>query len=143
MAEMVEFQNNGRGDVSHLLQACVSPLPHPRLFATTNTMTIYANHQSLGYAVWRQEELRWMLFDDHHPSWWLKDHPQVSTPRKVASNRGRRTAFASTPTAKGGQSSKSKKREAPSRDSLTQALKKKKTTAARAGRGVLILETFV
>uniref|UniRef100_A0A2N9H9S1 CCHC-type domain-containing protein n=1 Tax=Fagus sylvatica TaxID=28930 RepID=A0A2N9H9S1_FAGSY len=35
--------------------ACVSPLPHPRLFAATNTMTTYANLQSLGYAVWHQE----------------------------------------------------------------------------------------
>jgi hypothetical protein len=53
MASMVEFRNNGRGDISHLLQARVSPLPHPRLFAATNTMTTYANRQSLGYAVWR------------------------------------------------------------------------------------------
>ena len=58
MAAMVEFRNNGRGDISHLLQACVSLLPHPRLFVATNTMTTYANRQSLGYAVWHQEELR-------------------------------------------------------------------------------------
>ena len=68
IAEMVEFRNNGRGDISHLLQARVSPLPHPRLFVATNTMTTYANRQSLGYVVCRQEELRWMLFGDHHPS---------------------------------------------------------------------------
>ena len=58
MAAMVEFRNNGRGDISHLLQACVSLLPHPRLFVATNTMTTYANRQSLGYVVWHQEELR-------------------------------------------------------------------------------------
>ena len=137
---MVEFKNNGRGDISHLLQAHVSPLPHPRLFVATNTMTTYANRQNLGYAVWRQEELRWMLFGDHHPSWWLKDHPHVSAPGKVASNKGRRTASAGTPIAKGGQSSKSKKREAPSMDSPTQASKKKKTMAGQASRGVLILD---
>uniref|UniRef100_A0A2N9G8Z9 Uncharacterized protein n=1 Tax=Fagus sylvatica TaxID=28930 RepID=A0A2N9G8Z9_FAGSY len=53
MAATVEFRNNGRRDISHLLQAHVSPLPHPRLFAATNTMTTYANRQSSGYAVWR------------------------------------------------------------------------------------------
>ena len=62
-----------------------------------------------------------MLVGDHHPSWWLKDHPHLSAPGKVASNRGRRTASAGIPTANGGQSSKSKKREALSRDSLAQA----------------------
>ena len=58
MAEMVEFRNSGRGDISHLLQARVSPLHHPRLFRATNTMTTYANRQSLDYAVWQQEESR-------------------------------------------------------------------------------------
>jgi hypothetical protein len=43
MAEMVEFRNSGRGDISHLLQAHVSRLHHPRLFEATNTMTTYAN----------------------------------------------------------------------------------------------------
>ena len=84
-----------------------------------------------------------MLFGDHHPSWWLKDHPHVSASGKVASNRRRKTAFAGTPTAKGGQSSKFKKRAAPSRDSLAQASKKKRTLGAKAGRGVLILETAI
>ena len=48
-----EFRNNRRGDISHLLQARVSPLPHPCLFAATNTLTTYANRQSSGYVVWR------------------------------------------------------------------------------------------
>ena len=69
MAKMVEFRNNGRGDISHLLHARVSPLHHPRLFGATNIMTTYVNRQSLGYVVWQQEESRWMLFGDHHPSW--------------------------------------------------------------------------
>ena len=102
MAAMVEFRNNGRGDISNLLQACISPLPHPRLFAATNTITTYANRQSLGYAMWRQEELRWMIFGDHHPPLWLRDHPHVPAPRKVASNRGRRTGFVGTSTTKKG-----------------------------------------
>ena len=141
MAEMVEFRNSGREDISHLLQVRVSPLYHPRLFGATNTMTTYANSQSLGYAMWQQEESRWMLFGDHHPSWWLKDHPHVSATGKVASNRGRKTASAGTPTAKGGQSSQSKKRVAPNRNSPTQASKKKRTSATRASKGVLILDT--
>uniref|UniRef100_A0A2N9G1F8 Aminotransferase-like plant mobile domain-containing protein n=1 Tax=Fagus sylvatica TaxID=28930 RepID=A0A2N9G1F8_FAGSY len=51
---------------------------------------------------------------------------------------GRRTALTNTLTAKKGQSNRSKKREALSRDSPTKASKKKKTTAARASgsRGV-------
>uniref|UniRef100_A0A2N9GDE0 Aminotransferase-like plant mobile domain-containing protein n=1 Tax=Fagus sylvatica TaxID=28930 RepID=A0A2N9GDE0_FAGSY len=48
MAAMVEFRNSGRGDISHLLESYTSPLPHPRLFMATNTMTTYANRQSLG-----------------------------------------------------------------------------------------------
>ncbi len=84
-----------------------------------------------------------MLFGDYHPSWWLKDHPHMSASGKVASNRGRRTASTGTPAAKGGQSHKSKKRAAPSRDSPTRALKKTRTSAAKACRGVLILESAV
>ncbi len=72
------------------------------LFVATNTMTTYANRQSLGYAVWRQEELRWMIFGNHHPPLWLRDHPHVPAPGKVASNRGRRTASVGTSTAKKG-----------------------------------------
>jgi hypothetical protein len=51
MATMVEFRNSGRGDISHLLESYTSPLPHPRLFVATNTMTTYADRQSLGYTV--------------------------------------------------------------------------------------------
>ena len=58
MVAILEFRNNGKGDISHLLQVCISPLLHPRLFPAINTMTTYANQQSLGYAVWHQKELR-------------------------------------------------------------------------------------
>ena len=51
MAAMVEFRNSGRRDISHLLESYTSPLPHPRLFVATNTMTTYADRQSLGYIV--------------------------------------------------------------------------------------------
>uniref|UniRef100_A0A2N9EFT5 Aminotransferase-like plant mobile domain-containing protein n=1 Tax=Fagus sylvatica TaxID=28930 RepID=A0A2N9EFT5_FAGSY len=118
MAAMVEFRNSGRGDISHLLDSYTSPLPHPRLFMATNTMTTYANRQSL-------------------------DHPHVAAPGKVPSSRGRRTASAGTPAAKGKQSSKSKKREAPSKDSPAQASKRMKTTAGRVSKEVLVLKTAV
>jgi hypothetical protein len=141
MAAMVEFRNNGKGDISHLLQSYISPLPHPRLFVAINTMTTYANRQRLGYVVWHQEESQWMIFGNHHPPLWLRDHPHIPAPGKVASSRGRRIAPVGTPAAKEKQSSRSKKREAPSRDSPAQASKKKKTTAARASRGVVVLKT--
>ena len=141
MAATMEFRNNGRGDIFHLLQSCISPLPHPRLFVATNTMTTYANLQSLGYAVWHQEKSRWVIFGNHHPLLWLGDHPHIPAPGKVASSRGKRIAPAGTPTAKERQSSRSKKREAPNKDSPAQASKKKKITTARASRGVIILET--
>ena len=67
IAAMVEFRNNGRGDISHLLESYTSPLPHPRLFMATNTMTTYANRQSLGYAVWHHEESQWVVYGNHHP----------------------------------------------------------------------------
>uniref|UniRef100_A0A2N9ETN5 Aminotransferase-like plant mobile domain-containing protein n=1 Tax=Fagus sylvatica TaxID=28930 RepID=A0A2N9ETN5_FAGSY len=138
IAVMVEFRNNGRGDISHLLQACISPLPHPHLFLAINTMTTYANRQSLGYTVWCQEELRWMIFGDHHPSLWLRDHPHVPAPGKVASNRGMRTALTGTPTAKEGQSSRSKKKEAPIEESAAQGVSapvsKRPVRKTRAGK---------
>ena len=141
MAAMVEFRNSGRGDISHLLQSYTSPLPHPRLFVATNTMTTYANRQRLGYAMWYHEESQWMIYGNHHPPLWLRDHPHIPATGKVPSNRGRRTASAGTPIAKGKQSSKSKKREASSKDSLAQASKRKKTTAGRVSRGVITLKT--
>ena len=61
----------------------------------------------------------------------------------MPSSRGRRTASAGTPTAKGKQSSKSKERQAPSKDSPTQASKKKKTSATRGSKEVLVLKTTV
>jgi hypothetical protein len=106
-------------------------------------MTTYANRQSLGYAVWYQEESRWMIYGTHHPPLWLRDHPHIPAPGKVASNRGRRTTSVGTLAAKGKQSSKSKKREAPSKDSPAQASKKKKINATKGSREVLVLKTAV
>jgi hypothetical protein len=143
MAAMVEFRNSGRGDIFHLLQTCVSPLPHPCLFLATNTMTTYANCQRLGYAVWHQEESQWMIFGNHHPPLCVRDHPHIPALGKVASSRGRRTAPTGTPTAKEGQSTRSKKRGAPSRDSPAQSSKKKKISAARGSKEVLVLKTAV
>ncbi len=73
-----------------------------------------------------------MVFGNHIPA-----------PRKVASSRGRRIAPAGTPTAKERQSSSSKKRKAPSKDSPTEASKKKKTSATRGSKGVLVLKTSI
>jgi hypothetical protein len=143
MAAMVEFRNSGKGDISHLLESYTSPLPHPRLFVATNTMTTYANRQRLGYAVWYHEESQWMVYGNHHPPLWLRDHSYISAPGKVPSSRGRKTASVGTLAAKKKQSSKSKKREAPSKDSPAQASKKKKTSATKGGKEVLILETAV
>ncbi len=143
MAAMVEFRNSGRGDISHLLESYTSPLPHPRLFVAMNTMTTYVNRQSLGYAVWYHEDSRWVIYDNHHLPLWLRDHPHISAPRKVPSSIGRKTTSAGTPTAKGKQSSKSKKREAPSKDSPAQASKKRKTSAAKSSKEVLVLKTAV
>uniref|UniRef100_A0A2N9FBL7 Aminotransferase-like plant mobile domain-containing protein n=1 Tax=Fagus sylvatica TaxID=28930 RepID=A0A2N9FBL7_FAGSY len=143
MAAMVEFRNSGRGNISHLLESYTSPLPHPFLFVATNTMTTYANRQRLGYTAWYHEESQWMIYGNHHPPLWLRDHPHTATPRKVSSSKGRRTASASTPAAKEKQSSKSKKREAPSKDSPAQASKKKKTSATKGGKEVLVLKTAV
>jgi hypothetical protein len=86
-----------------------------------------------------------MIFGDHHPPLWLKDHPHVFAPRKVASSRGKRIVLIGTPIAKKGQSGRSKKRESSSRDSPTQASKKKKTAAARVGgsKGVVIQEAAI
>ena len=84
-----------------------------------------------------------MMFGNHHPPLWLKDHPHIPAPEKVPSNRGRRTALAGTPAAKERQSSKSKQREAPSKDSLAQVSKKKKTSATKGSREVLVLKTAV
>ena len=84
-----------------------------------------------------------MIYDNHHPPLWLKDHPHIAAPGKMPFSRGRRTASASTPVAKGKQSSKSKKREAPSKGSPPQASKKRKTSAAKSSKEVLVLKTTV
>ncbi len=143
MAAMVEFRNNGRGDISHLLESYTSPLPYPRLFTATNTMTTYANRQSLGYAVWHHEDSQWVIYGNPHPPLWLRDHPHVAAPGKVQFSRGRRNASAGTPTAKATQSCKSKKREAPSKDSPAQASKRKKTVVAKSSKKMLALKTAV
>jgi hypothetical protein len=143
MAAMVEFRNSGRGDIFHLLELYTSPLPHPRLIVATNTMTTYANRQSLGYAVWHHENSQWVIHGNHHPPLWLRDHPHVSAPGKMPSSRGRRTASAGTLAVKRKQPDRSKKREAPSKDSPAQASKKKKTSATKGSKEVLVLETAV
>uniref|UniRef100_A0A2N9G5C2 Uncharacterized protein n=1 Tax=Fagus sylvatica TaxID=28930 RepID=A0A2N9G5C2_FAGSY len=144
MAAMVEFRNSGRGDISHLLESYTSPTSSSSLCSwLSNTMTTYANRQSLGYAVWHHEESQWVVYGNHHPPLWLRDHPHVAAPGKVPSSRGRRTASAGTPAAKGKQSSKSKKREAPSKDSPAQASKRMKTTAGRVSKEVLVPKTAV
>jgi hypothetical protein len=144
MAAMVEFRNNGRGDISHLLESYTSPLPHPRLFGATNTMTTYANRQSLGYAVWHHEDSRWVIYGNHHPPLWLRDHPHVAAPGKVPSSRGKRNVSAGTPTAvKRKQPDRSKKGEAVSKDSPAQASKKQKTSATKGSKEVLTLKTVV
>ena len=143
MAAMVEFRTSGRGDISHLLQSYTSPLFHPCLFVATNTMTTYADRQSLGYAVWHHENSQWVIHGNHHPPLWLRDHPHVSAPGKVPSSRGRKTASAGTPAVKRKQPSRSKKREAPSKDSPAQASKKKKTSATKGSKEVLVLKTAV
>ena len=104
-------------------------------------MTTCANRQHLGYVVWYHEESQWIIYGNHHPPLWLRDHLHISAPRKVPSNRGRRTASNGTLIAK--QSSKSKKRKASSKDSLAQASKKKKTSATRGSKEVLVLKTAV
>ena len=119
IATMVDFRNSGRGDISHLLESYTSPLPHPRLFVATNTMTTYANRQILDYAVWHHENSQWVIHGNHHPPLWLRNHPHVSAPGKVSSSRGRRTASVGTPTVKRKQPDRSKKKEAPSKDSPT------------------------
>uniref|UniRef100_A0A2N9GIL9 Aminotransferase-like plant mobile domain-containing protein n=1 Tax=Fagus sylvatica TaxID=28930 RepID=A0A2N9GIL9_FAGSY len=132
MAAMVEFKDSGREDISHLLESYTSPLPHPRLFGATNTMTTYANRQSLGYAVWHHEDSRWVIYGNHHPPLWLRDHPHIAAPGKVPSSRGKRNVSAGTPTAvKRKQPDRSKKGEAVSKDSPAQASKRVKTTAGR------------
>ena len=82
-----------------------------------------------------------MIYGNHHSPLWLRDHPHIPALGKVPSSRGRRTASAVTPIAKGKQSSKSKKKEAPSKDSPAQASKRKKTTTSRVSRGVITLKT--
>uniref|UniRef100_A0A2N9GWQ1 Aminotransferase-like plant mobile domain-containing protein n=1 Tax=Fagus sylvatica TaxID=28930 RepID=A0A2N9GWQ1_FAGSY len=125
MAAMVEFKDSGREDTSHLLESYTSPLPHPRLFGATNTMTTYANRQRLGYAVWHHEDSRWVIYGNHHPPLWLRDHPHIAAPGKVPSSRGKRNASAGTPTAvKRKQPDRSKKGEAVSKDSPAQASKR-------------------
>ena len=83
-----------------------------------------------------------MKFGDHHPPLWLREHPNVPVPRKVASRKGRRTVPIGTPTTKKGKSSRSKKREASNNGSPVKASKKKKIVAAMANgsRRIMIQE---
>jgi hypothetical protein len=131
----------GEGDISHLLESYTSPLPHPRLFVATNTMTTYANRQSLGYAVWHYEDSRWVIHGSPHPPLWLRDHPHVAASGKAPSSRGRRFASAGTSAVKRKQPDRSKKGEAPSKDSPARASKRKKTSATKGSKEVLILKS--
>uniref|UniRef100_A0A2N9FFS5 Aminotransferase-like plant mobile domain-containing protein n=1 Tax=Fagus sylvatica TaxID=28930 RepID=A0A2N9FFS5_FAGSY len=140
MAAMVEFRNSGRGDISHLLESYTSPLPHPRLFVATNTMTTYANRQSLGYAVWHYEDSRWVTHGSPHPPLWLRDHPHVAASGKAPSSRGKRNVPAGTPAAKRKQPERSNKGEAPSKDSPARASKRQKASATKGSKETLVLE---
>uniref|UniRef100_A0A2N9F510 Aminotransferase-like plant mobile domain-containing protein n=1 Tax=Fagus sylvatica TaxID=28930 RepID=A0A2N9F510_FAGSY len=154
MAAMVEFKDSGREDISHLLESYTSPLPHPRLFGATNTMTTYANRQRLGYAVWHHEDSRWVIYGNHHPPLWLKDHPHIAAPGKVPSSRGKRNASAGTPTAvKRKQPDRSKKGEATAArdpvpadetaaEGVSAPVSKKPVRKTRAGKKTFVPPAF-
>uniref|UniRef100_A0A2N9H6Y4 Aminotransferase-like plant mobile domain-containing protein n=1 Tax=Fagus sylvatica TaxID=28930 RepID=A0A2N9H6Y4_FAGSY len=114
-----------------------SPLPHPRLFVATNTMTTYADRQRLGYVVWHYEDSRWVIHGSPHPPLWLRDHPHVAASGKAPSSRGRRIAPAGTSAAKRKQPDRSKKGEAPNKDSPARASKRKKTSATKGSKEAL------
>jgi hypothetical protein len=61
----------------------------------------------------------------------------------MPSSRGRRTASTGTSAVKRKQPDRSKKREAPSKDSPIQASKKKKTSVTKGSKEVLTLKTAV
>jgi hypothetical protein len=140
MAAMVEFRNSGRGDISHLLESYTSPLPHPRLFVATNTMTTYANRQSLGYVVWHHEDSRWVTHGSPHPPLWLRDHPHVAASGKAPSSRGKRNVPTGASAAKRKQPERSSKGETPSKDSPAQASKKQKASAMKGSKETLVLK---
>uniref|UniRef100_A0A2N9GBT1 Aminotransferase-like plant mobile domain-containing protein n=1 Tax=Fagus sylvatica TaxID=28930 RepID=A0A2N9GBT1_FAGSY len=140
MAAMVEFRNSGRGDISHLLESYTSPLPHPRLFVATNTMTTYANRQSLGYVVWHHEDSRWVTHGSPHPPLWLRDHPHVAASGKAPSSRGKRNVPTGASAAKRKQPERSSKGETPSKDSSARASKRQKASAMKGSKETLVLE---
>uniref|UniRef100_A0A2N9G1Y2 Uncharacterized protein n=1 Tax=Fagus sylvatica TaxID=28930 RepID=A0A2N9G1Y2_FAGSY len=137
MAAMVEFRNSGRGDISHLLESYTSPLPHPRLFVATNTMTTYANRQSLGYVVWHHEDSRWVTHGSPHPPLWLRDHPHVAASGKAPSSRGKRNVPTGASAAKRKQPERSSKGETPSKDSPARASKRQKASAMKGSKETL------
>uniref|UniRef100_A0A2N9HAT9 Aminotransferase-like plant mobile domain-containing protein n=1 Tax=Fagus sylvatica TaxID=28930 RepID=A0A2N9HAT9_FAGSY len=130
----------GRGDISHLLESYTSPLPHPRLFVATNTMTTYANRQSLGYVVWHHEDSRWVTHGSPHPPLWLRDHPHVAASGKAPSSRGKRNVPTGASAAKRKQPERSSKGETPSKDSPAQASKKQKASAMKGSKETLVLK---
>uniref|UniRef100_A0A2N9G7L6 Aminotransferase-like plant mobile domain-containing protein n=1 Tax=Fagus sylvatica TaxID=28930 RepID=A0A2N9G7L6_FAGSY len=140
MAAMVEFRNSGRGDISHLLESYTSPLPHPRLFVATNTMTTYANRQSLGYVVWHHEDSRWVTHGSPHPPLWLRDHPHVAASGKAPSSRGKRNVPTGASAAKRKQPERSSKGETPSKDSPARASKRQKASAMKGSKETLVLK---
>jgi hypothetical protein len=140
MAAMVEFRNSGRGDISHLLESYTSPLSHPRLFVATNTMTTYANRQSLGYVVWHHEDSRWVTHGSPHPPLWLRDHPHVAASGKAPSSRGKRNVPTGASAAKRKQPERSSRGETPSKDSPAQASKRQKASAMKGSKETLVLK---
>uniref|UniRef100_A0A2N9GG51 Aminotransferase-like plant mobile domain-containing protein n=1 Tax=Fagus sylvatica TaxID=28930 RepID=A0A2N9GG51_FAGSY len=118
MAAMVEFRNSGRGDISHLLESYTSPLPHPRLFVATNTMTTYANCQRTIH--------------------------MLAASGKAPSSRGRRIASAGTSAVKRKQPDRSKKGEAPKDvpQGVSAPVSKKPMRKTRAGKRTFVPPTF-
>uniref|UniRef100_A0A2N9J6L3 Uncharacterized protein n=1 Tax=Fagus sylvatica TaxID=28930 RepID=A0A2N9J6L3_FAGSY len=87
-----------------------------------------------------------MTFGDHHPSLWLKEHPYIPAPKKVASSRDRRTTPIDASSAKKKKkAAKTKKKAAPSSVSPAKTPKKKKIVVAKTGttKGVVIQESMV
>uniref|UniRef100_A0A2N9HQI6 Aminotransferase-like plant mobile domain-containing protein n=1 Tax=Fagus sylvatica TaxID=28930 RepID=A0A2N9HQI6_FAGSY len=119
MATMVEFRNSGRGDISHLLESYTSPLPISHLLESYTSPL-------------------------PHPRLFVATNTMTTyADRQMPSSRGKKTASAGTPAVKRKQPGRSKKREAPSKDSPAQASKKKKTSATKGGKEVLVLKTAV
>ena len=84
-----------------------------------------------------------MIHGSPHPPLWLRDHPHVAASGKAPSSRGRRIASAGTSAAKRKQPERSKKGEAPSKDSPARAAKIQKTSATKGSKEVLTLKAAI